>query len=247
MLKTLINVGLFLGCGWHLGVLLADDAPASEIRHTGNVCDVLVIGQNQIRGDALKIVEHRSGDWSPELSADEQAVLFAIAVDTLQWCVQKSRGAFAMEKYALTPKLKMRSATFVTLKLDGELRGCIGSLEPVEPLFMSVHNNAVNAALRDFRFSPVQAAELPRLKISVSILSPNRDIPGPDAFQPGRHGIIMHKGAACAVFLPEVAVEQGWTRETTLSYLSRKAGLSADAWREGAQFQVFESVVLAQD
>ena len=200
----------------------------------------------------MSISEHCSGAWTPGLTDDEKATLFAIAKDTLAWCVNgaagamnKKKGPFPIESYTITPKLKVNTGTFVTLKIRGDLRGCIGSLAPVEPLYLSVHRNAVNAAMHDPRFSPVQSVELPDITVDVSILSPIRDIPNLDAFKLGQHGIILGKGMARAVFLPEVATEQGWTKEETLSYLSQKAGLSADAWREGAQFQVFESVVLS--
>ena len=192
----------------------------------------------------MRISEHCSGAWTPGLTDEEKATLFAIAKDTLAWCVSKRKEPFPIESYTITPKLKAHTATFVTLKIRGDLRGCIGSLAPVEPLYLSVHRNAVNAAMHDYRFSPVQSAELPDITVDVSILSPIRDIPNLDAFKLGQHGIILCKGMARAVFLPEVATEQGWTKEETLAYLSQKAGLSADAWREGAQFQVFESVVL---
>ena len=199
----------------------------------------------------MSISEHRSGAWTPGLADEEKATLFALAKDTLAWCVNgaagainKKKGPFPIESYTITPKLKVNTATFVTLKIRGDLRGCIGSLAPVEPLYLSVHHNAVNAAMHDYRFSPVQSAELPGITVDVSILSPIRDIPNLDAFKLGQHGIILGKGAARAVFLPEVATEQGWTKEETLAYLSQKAGLSADAWREGAKFQVFESAVL---
>lgn len=208
-------------------------------------------GTKQTKEITMCIHEHRSGAWSPELTDDEKATLFAIAKDTLAWCVSgaggamnKKKGEFPIESYTITPKLKEHTATFVTLKIRGDLRGCIGSLAPVEPLYLSVHHNAVNAAMHDYRFSPVQSAELPDITVDVSILSPIRDIPNLDDFKLGQHGIILGKGMARAVFLPEVATEQRWTKEETLTYLSQKAGLSADAWRHGAQFQVFESVVL---
>jgi AmmeMemoRadiSam system protein A len=113
-------------------------------------------------------------------------------------------------------------------------------------VYLSVHRNAVNAATRDFRFVPVSADELPGIDVHISLLSPVRDIASADEYVLGRHGIILLKGRARAVFLPEVAVEQGWTRERTLSELSRKSGLDRDAWRDGARFQVFESVVLGE-
>lgn len=190
--------------------------------------------------------EHRSGSWTPGLTEAEKTTLFAIANDTLKWCVNGRQGEFDLSKYSLTPLLKTNMATFVTLKIHGNLRGCIGSLAPIESLYRSVHNNAVNAALRDPRFEPVQSAELSRIDVVVSILSPIRDIPSLADFKIGQQGIILEKGRYGAVYLPEVATEQGWTVEETLASLSQKAGLLQDAWREGATFRVFESVVLSE-
>ena len=195
-------------------------------------------------GAAVK--EHRSGTWSPELSEAEKTTLFAIARDTLKWCVEGRRGTFDFGRYTITPLMKKDMATFVTLKIRGGLRGCIGSLTPEAPLYVSVHDNAVNAALRDPRFDPVQSGELARITVDVSVLSPIRDIPSIVDFKIGQQGIILEKGRYRAVYLPEVATEQEWTVEETLSSLSQKAGLPSNAWREGARFKVFESVVLSQ-
>ena len=195
-------------------------------------------------GHAVK--EHRSGTWTPGLSDVEKTALFAIARDTLKWCVAGGRGRFDFSPYTITPLMKTDMATFVTLKIRGQLRGCIGSLAPVDALYRSVHENAINAALRDPRFDPVQAAELPRIEVDVSVLSPIRDIASIGEFKIGQQGIIMEKGLHRAVYLPEVATEQGWTVEETLSSLSQKAGLPSNAWKQGATFKVFESVVLSE-
>lgn len=192
------------------------------------------------------VKEHRSGEWTPGLSEAEKATLFDIARDTLKWAVEGRHGAFKFERYTLTPLLKANTATFVTLKIKGHLRGCIGSLSPVDPLYLSVHENAINAALRDPRFNAVQSAELSRITVDVSILSPIRDITSLSEFQLGKQGIILEKGMKRAVYLPEVATEQGWTLEETLDSLSEKAGLPSDAWRQGARFKVFESAVLSE-
>ncbi len=200
-----------------------------------------------IQSKETKMKEQRSGTWFPGLSENEKSVLFAIATDTLEWCVRGSQRPFPIESYEITPKLRVHTATFVTLHLRGNLRGCIGSLAPEEPLFLSVHNNTVNAALRDPRFMPVQPSELPDIEIALSLLSPIRPISTVEEFKLGEHGIILQKGMRRAVFLPEVAPEQGWTKEETLSHLSIKAGLPPDAWKSGARFEVFESVVLTRD
>lgn len=194
----------------------------------------------------MTIHEERSGEWSPELTEQERETLFRIAEDTLNWCVSGGRGAFGFEGYDLTPKLETIRATFVTLKIEGHLRGCIGSLMPVAPLYRSVHDNTVNAAMRDPRFRAVSPEEVPRIDIHVSVLSPIRDIDSLDEFKIGEHGIIIEKGRHSAVYLPEVAPEQGWDKEQTLSSLSMKAGLPPDAWREGARFKVFSSVALSR-
>jgi AmmeMemoRadiSam system protein B/AmmeMemoRadiSam system protein A len=196
--------------------------------------------------EGCAVKEHRTGSWSPGLNGAEQAALFAIARDTLKWCVEGRKGTFDFGPYTLTPRMKTEMATFVTLKIRGGLRGCIGSLTPEAPLYVSVHDNAVNAALRDPRFDPVQPGELSRITVDVSILSPIRDIPSIADFKIGQQGIILEKGRCRAVYLPEVATEQGWTVEETLSSLSQKAGLPSNAWREGARFKVFESVVLSE-
>jgi len=203
------------------------------------------VGLLKQKENQMKITEHCSGTWNPGLSEKEKSTLFAIAEDTLKWCVSRPGGKFPMDKYELTPKLKADTATFVTLKIKGELRGCIGSLAPTEALYMSVHHNAVNAALHDYRFHPVSKAELPSISVNVSILSPIREIPSLDEFKLGQQGIILEKGMSRAVFLPEVALEQKWTKEDTLTHLALKAGLERDAWKSGARFQVFESVVLS--
>lgn len=193
------------------------------------------------------ISEKRSGEWSPGLTAAERETVFAIALDTLAWCTEGGSGRFEFSAYVLDPVLEIPRATFVTLHERGLLRGCIGSLEPQAPLYRSVHENAVGAALRDPRFPPVSARELPRLVVDVSILSPIEPIAGPEAFRLGEHGIILEKGWHRAVYLPEVAPEQGWTVKETLCSLCEKAGLTPDAWRAGASFKVFSSVVLSVD
>lgn len=202
-------------------------------------------GDKRMNGKSDRIQEEPSGEWTPELTPGEKTALFAIAEDTLKWCV-KGGTEFSFDEYKITEKLEQKTATFVTLKIKGRLRGCIGSLEPVAPLYQSVHDNTVSAAMKDPRFPPVTQNELEDVDIHVSILSPIRDIESLDEFRIGEHGIIMRKGWNRAVYLPEVAVEQKWSKEETLSSLSMKAGLDPSAWREGASFKVFSSVVLSR-
>lgn len=133
---------------------------------------------------------------------------------------------------------------FVTLnEPNGNLRGCIGNILPVATLAESLWGRAQDAALNDPRFDPVQPGELPGLSIEISVLTKPEPIPGPDHIVIGKHGVVMRKLGRSAVFLPQVAPEQGWNVEQMLTALSRKAGLAPQAWREGAEFSVFEAQV----
>ncbi len=143
----------------------------------------------------------------------------------------------------LPDALRQASGAFVTLTQGGMLRGCIGYIQPHRPLFEAVFENGYNAAARDPRFPPLREEELAGLEIEVSVLSPPRPIDSPEDFILGEHGIILHKAGRSSVFLPEVATQQGWSREETLDHLANKAGLPMDAWREGAQFEVFTSEI----
>ena len=133
---------------------------------------------------------------------------------------------------------------FVTLNdADGNLRGCIGNILPVAPLAEGIWGRAQDAALNDPRFPSVQPDELPTLSFEISVLTKPVRISGPDQIVIGKHGVVMRKDGRSAVFLPQVAPEQGWDVETMLIHLSMKAGLRPNAWREGANFEVFEAQV----
>jgi AmmeMemoRadiSam system protein A len=129
----------------------------------------------------------------------------------------------------LTERLKEPAGAFVTLENEGQLRGCIGYIEPVRPLYQTVMENTVSACSKDYRFAPVRPTELDTIEIEISVLTPKEEIEKPEDFLPGRDGIIIEKEGRRAVFLPQVALEQHWDREQTLQHLCRKAGLPIDA------------------
>ena len=134
---------------------------------------------------------------------------------------------------------------FVTLndKATGALRGCIGEIMPMRPLVEAVAARAVDSALGDPRFSPVSERELGGIRVEVSALTPPKRVASWRDIVLGRDGMTLEKNGCFAVFLPQVAPEQGWDLPTTLSYLSQKAGLSPDAWRSGAKFETFQAEV----
>jgi len=147
---------------------------------------------------------------------------------------------------ALTERLTERRGAFVTLTYQGALRGCIGHIEAIKPLIESVLDNARSAAIGDPRFAPVRPEDLDEIVIEVSALTPLRPVDGPEAIVIGRHGIVLEKGQAKAVFLPQVAPEQGWDLETTLAHLAIKAGLPATGWKTGARYFVFEAETMKE-
>ena len=146
-------------------------------------------------------------------------------------------------------------AVFVTLKKTdpleiarlGELRGCIGQVVPTYPLDLAVAKSALDAALDDPRFPAVEAWELPGLAVEVTVLSPIVPVSSWKEIRVGTHGVVLQKGPNRALFLPQVAVEQGWTLEETLGHLALKAGLSREAWRSGATFSVFTGQVFHEE
>jgi hypothetical protein len=181
------------------------------------------------------------------LDQSERATLLALARAAVQDAVRLD-GSLEMAKASavITPAMREPGAAFVTLKEERagrlELRGCVGAIAAVEPLLESVIHGAVNAALHDARFTPVTADELPRLALSISVLTPPRKVSGAEAIVIGRHGVLLEKGRNKAVFLPQVATEQGWGTAELLTHLALKAGLPRDGWK-GAELSVFEAEV----
>jgi MEMO1 family protein len=121
------------------------------------------------------------------------------------------------------------------------LRGCIGYIYPVKSLLEAVAENAVSAATRDPRFSPVAESELPDLEIEVNVLTPPKPVKSWQDIRLGVDGVVMHKHGQQAVFLPIVAIEFGWDLQETLRQLSLKANCGPNGWRDDASFDVFQA------
>lgn len=143
-----------------------------------------------------------------------------------------------LEMQLADPALQACCGTFVTLKINHRLRGCIGSLAANTSIVAGVKDNALNAAFRDPRFAPLRELELEALQIEVSVLSEPIELTYTDAddlltkLQPGIDGVIIKKGYASATFLPQVW-EQLPQAEDFLAQLCLKAGLAAEQWRNG--------------
>ncbi len=188
------------------------------------------------------------GDNS-DLNNDEKTTLLKLARDTLESCVKEGKKPdLSSGEYTFSKNLNEKRGVFVTLNKNGNLRGCIGHIQPIEQLFNAVIDNTMNSSMNDGRFRPVSEGELPDIEIDISVLSPIKKISGADKFIPGKHGIIICLGGVRAVFLPQVATEQNWNREETLTHLCNKAGLPSYAWNyKEMEFFVFTAKVFHED
>ena len=181
------------------------------------------------------------------LSMNDQQALLRLARGTLTYYLEHGRKPTPSDLgVVVTPAMKQVMGAFVTLHKRGILRGCIGEILPRRPLWQAVMERAVSAGVEDPRFPPVQADELPEIDVEISALTPPHAITTLDAIELGRHGIILQKGYNAAVFLPQVAPEQGWDLATTLTHLAMKAGLAPDGWKTGCSFEVFEAQVFGE-
>ncbi len=173
-----------------------------------------------------------------ELTEEQGQLLVKLARQSLLERFGRHAELEDLESRLDDPVFERRCGTFVTLTIDGNLRGCIGTLEGYEPLKDGVRRNAVNAAFHDPRFAPLSVHELDKVRIEVSVLSEPRPLEYKDAddllrkLRPGIDGVIISKGRASATFLPQVW-QQLPRPEEFLSHLCMKAGLPADQWRKG--------------
>jgi uncharacterized protein len=176
-------------------------------------------------------------------SAEERAQLLRLAHEAIEAALAGRN--LNLSDTASERLLEARGA-FTTLHLDGKLRGCVGYVYPVKPLWRTVAETAAAAAFNDTRFSPVTAAEAQRLKIEISVLSPVVPIAAED-IEAGRHGLVITLGSRRGLLLPQVAVEYGWDAGTFLQETCHKAGLPPDAWERGAIIEAFTAEVFHEE
>jgi AmmeMemoRadiSam system protein A len=179
------------------------------------------------------------------LTGEEKSELLALARKSVEYMIAKS------EPYApiapASETLNREYGAFTTLTKDGALRGCIGYTAPVKPLYITVRDTATLAALRDPRFAPVTAAELPKLAYEISVLSPLRRVTDVEQIKVGRDGLIMKNGGYEGLLLPQVPVEQNWDWETFLNQTCAKAGMDQSCWKdENTDIFSFTAVVFGE-
>jgi AmmeMemoRadiSam system protein A len=197
-----------------------------------------------------------------ELTAEYKKQLLTLARKTIDFAFEKRRVPQASDlNFTITDAVNCPRAAFVTLKApipstptDPEpaeikyaLRGCIGDIFPQRPLYKSVIYNAINAAFNDRRFPQLTEAECSKIKIEISALTAPKPVDSWRQIRVGTDGVVLRKNGKSAVFLPQVATEQGWDLNQMLTRLSAKAGLPDDDWKEDARFLVFQAVVFGEE
>ncbi|HVO37446.1 MAG TPA: AmmeMemoRadiSam system protein A [Spirochaetia bacterium] len=173
--------------------------------------------------------------------SEEQALIEAARAAI----TQRLNGRGACVESPLTPSLLLPCGAFVTLKVNGGLRGCIGRITASRPLLQTVREVAQCAAFEDPRFAPLTPAEWPAVRLEISVLSPFRKITDVQSIEVGVHGVMIRCGHHSGLLLPQVATEQGWDRDMFLRHVCSKAGLPPDAWKSPlAQIEIFSALVI---
>lgn len=177
------------------------------------------------------------------LNKNQQKFLLRLARQTIEQYLKSGK----------TPQIKMddehlkeKRGAFVTLKVNDQLRGCIGYPLPYKPLYETIVDVAISAATQDYRFQPLTYEELKETKIEISVLSLPQLIKEVKEIEVGRHGIVISKGLNKGLLLPQVPLEYDWDLETYLRHGCLKAGLDEDEWKKGVQIEVFEAQVFSE-
>ncbi len=191
--------------------------------------------------DRSSHVTRLSGISQPnEFSPDERTLLLRLAHDSIAAALDQRELSLA----APSAHLAEPRGAFTTLYYREGLRGCVGFVLPVTPLYRTIAESARGAAFEDSRFSPVTRDEAPELQVSLSVLSPPQPIKA-NQIEIGRHGLLVSLGQYRGLLLPQVPVEHGWDRIQFLEQTCRKAGLPLDAWQTGAKLEAFTAEVFS--
>jgi len=242
-------------CGWTSGLTLLDLAQGNKQLNIKlvsycNSGDSPGAGKDEVVGyNAIVMTENEKPSMhkheqanSFSFSGEEKKQLFSIVKNSIQ--SRLSGNNYTIDETKIHENLKKPLGAFVTLKINGELRGCIGRFISSEPLFNVVSESAISSAFEDPRFSPLTPAEYKNTDIEITVLGPLKRINDINEIVLGKHGIYIKKGSRAGTMLPQVATENGWTVEEFLGYTSRdKAGLGWDGWKD-AEISIYEGVVL---
>ncbi|MFH1727327.1 MAG: AmmeMemoRadiSam system protein A [Pseudomonadota bacterium] len=184
------------------------------------------------------------------LNKDDKNILLKLARNTLQEYLT-SPTSFTEDKVikdiTITDGLDEKLGAFVTLKIGDNLRGCIGYVEGIMPLYKAVIDNTINASTKDPRFRPMTFDEEKDVHIEISVMSALKKITDYNLIEVGKHGIIIRSAYNSGLLLPQVATEWNWDREEFLSHTCEKAGLPMDAWKDNSiDIFIFSAIVFGE-
>jgi AmmeMemoRadiSam system protein B/AmmeMemoRadiSam system protein A len=196
---------------------------------------------------AIGLVDKNPGNTITfNLTRNDKNTLLKIARRTIQEYV-KNHTVPEVDKKLLSSSLTIPTGAFVTLRENGQLRGCIGSFEPTEPLYRVVQSMAIAASTQDGRFDPVKSSEIDHLNIEISVLTPMKKIRSINEIELGKHGIYIKKGNQGGTFLPQVATETHWTKEEFLGHCAQdKAFIGWNGWKD-ADIYIYEALVFGEN
>lgn len=178
------------------------------------------------------------------LNSKDRKLLLELARNAITTAVKTGKSTVSEGN---ATQLLGQQGCFVTIKLHGTLRGCIGNFNSDRPLYQLVQEMAISAATRDPRFYPMKEEDLAGFELEISVLSPLTKITSPEEVVVGTHGLYLEKNFSRGVLLPQVAVEQGWSREMFLNQTALKAGLKREDWKEGADLYIFTAQVFGEN
>jgi AmmeMemoRadiSam system protein A len=179
------------------------------------------------------------------LHEEQKKALLALARSSIKAHLERASAAPCDEPVPKDAIFHEFRAVFVTLHIAGRLRGCIGNLEASETLWQNVWRMADRAAFSDPRFRPLSVSEYENIDLEISVLTPFQKTTIEEIIV-GEHGVLIEQSGRSAVFLPQVAPEQGWDRQTLLTELCLKAGLSPFAWQSGEGLSSFSAEVFGE-
>ncbi len=248
-------------CGWPAGLVLlflTEEEEGLAFRNTEytNSGDSPLGDKDQVVGYNAIVIEGKASTSEGHklapadefsLTAEERKTLLGIARESISAKLKGTKPR-SVDASKLTPRLKEPLGAFVTITIDGSLRGCIGRFTSPDPLWEVVGSMALEAAFGDPRFSPLTITEYPGIHLEISVLGPMKKITDISQIKIGKHGIYLKKGYRSGTFLPQVASERGWSVTDFLGYCARdKAGIGWDGWKDkDTEIFVYEAYVFGE-
>ena len=204
---------------------------------------IAVVAENNNSADDK--MEHQVIGSELLLSPEDKDKLMQISRNTLDEYIRTGKIP-AIKDDELTDNIKTCCGAFVSLHINGKLRGCIGNFSQDIPLYKVVQEMTISSATRDYRFTPVEVKDLNKIDIEISVLTPLRRINSIDEISLGRHGIYIRKGQRTGTFLPQVATQTGWDIEDFLGHCARdKAGIGWEGWKD-AELYTYEAIIFSE-